>query len=182
MPAPRPAACHPAPAGRRDRRPLRRGLGLTLLELAVALAVLALLVSMAVPSMASALQRHRLLAAAAHLAADVAEARHEAARSGLAVHLQPQAGADWCWSVARNPGCDCRLQQPCALRHSLARDHRGVDLLAAAPTRLDPQGMAQPAQLALLRAGDLALRVDVPAMGRARVCSLDAPVAGVPPC
>jgi type IV fimbrial biogenesis protein FimT len=180
--------------------------GLTLLELAATLAVLAALVAMAVPSMASALQRHRLVATAEHLVADVAESRHEAARTGQPLHLLPQPGADWCWAVATDPGCDCRATAAtapasaaaaaaaataaeaathagCALRRSSTADHRGVQLVAATPARIDPQGTAVPVQLAVLSAGpDLALRVDLLAVGRARVCAPQAPVTGVQPC
>ncbi|MFO1266354.1 MAG: GspH/FimT family pseudopilin [Rubrivivax sp.] len=45
------------------------------------------------------------------LAADIADARHEAARRGQALHIEGRAadsgGPAWCWSVATAPGCPC---------------------------------------------------------------------------
>ncbi|MFO1286584.1 MAG: prepilin-type N-terminal cleavage/methylation domain-containing protein [Rubrivivax sp.] len=91
--------------------PPRAQRGLTLLELAVVLAVLAVLGALALPSMAARLRGERLQTAAEMLAADIADARHEAARRGQALHIEGRAadsgGPAWCWSVATAPGCPC---------------------------------------------------------------------------
>jgi type IV fimbrial biogenesis protein FimT len=98
--------------------------GLTLLELAIVMAVLAVLSALAAPSMAARLRAERLLSAAEMFAADIADARHEAARRGRALHVQalavapptatalqggkPVAGAaSWCWAVATQAACPC---------------------------------------------------------------------------
>ncbi|MBZ8144074.1 pilus assembly protein FimT, partial [Rubrivivax gelatinosus] len=83
--------------------------GLTLLETMIALALLALLASLAAPSFGGAVERARLRYAAETLAADIADARLEAARRGQALHLDVHAGADWCWAIASQPGCGCAV-------------------------------------------------------------------------
>jgi type IV fimbrial biogenesis protein FimT len=64
----------------------RRYAGLTLIELCAVLAVLALLSALALPSLGHRLDRQRLHAAAETLAADLADARFEAARRGQPLH------------------------------------------------------------------------------------------------
>lgn len=167
--------------------------GLTLLELMAVLALLALLGGLALPSLAGSLQRHRLMAAAQHLAADLAEARHEAARSGEPLHLRvqaqsqvqtPEAGG-WCWSVARSADCACGAPAPCQLGQVRAADHPGVTLHEATAVRLDPQGTTTGGHttVALLQARSGAqLRVDLSALGRPRVCAPGGAWAGVTPC
>ena len=168
--------------------------GLTLLELAIAMAVLAVLSALAVPSMSARLRAERLQSAAEMLAADIADARHEAARRGSALHVLPRtAGAttlSWCWAVAVAAGCDCAAAPSatsassaeaapgagapsattCRLKSVPARDHPGVTLVQAEAVRLDPDGQATPALAAVFSAGERQLQVQVSRFGRARVC------------
>jgi type IV fimbrial biogenesis protein FimT len=165
--------------------------GFTLVELMIGLAVLAVLATLALPSMGSALQRHRLRAAAEHLAADLTEARFEATRRGQTLHVLPRSGPDWCWAVAREPGCSCDGTSsdeaaPCQLSRSSQADHAGVQLLQAQAVELSPSGAAGAAttvQAALFegRSGSR-LQVLVTALGRTRVCAPADPVPGVPRC
>lgn len=149
--------------------------GLTLLEVLAAIAVLAVLAAMALPSLGAMAQRHQLAAAAEGLAADLAEARLEAARSGQVLHVQSQADASaWCWAVATQAGCDCQATEAptCRLKAVRAADHPGITLLQPLHARLEPVGSAlhgpHSAELQS-RLGDR-LRVEVAALGRSRVC------------
>ncbi|HLL18994.1 MAG TPA: GspH/FimT family pseudopilin [Rubrivivax sp.] len=157
--------------------------GLTLIELVITLAVLAILSAVALPSIGASLDRHRLQASAHALAADIGEARFEAARRGQALHLQASAGADWCWSVSVNPDCPCGQAQTCQLQNVRAVDHPGVQIVSAQALRLDGAGVAQAGTAALLqsRRGDR-LRVDVSALGRTRICSVSGSWPTLPPC
>ncbi len=162
----------------RPGRGTRRTGGLTLLELVMVLAVLAVLSSLALPSMGERLERQRALGAAQSLAADVAEARFEAARRGQVLFVRASGdGAAWCWAVSTDTACDCREDmRSCQLHRVSAQDHRGVALVQGLDLRVDPAGSAplpQPPQSALLqtRRGER-LRVDVSALGRARVCAV----------
>lgn len=160
--------------------------GVTLLELVATLAVLAVLCSLALPSLGQRVDRARLAGAAEGLAADIAEARFEAARLGRPLHVQARPGTDWCWSVANAPGCGCATAQACQLKTVQAPDHPGVRLLDPFALQLHPGGEAdtQPARLEG-RHGER-LRVTLTPLGRTRICSEgagDGSAAGrYPPC
>jgi type IV fimbrial biogenesis protein FimT len=174
-----------APLGPGARAHRRRGL--TLIELVIVLAVLAVLGTLAVPSMARLLSRQRLVSAAQTLAADIADARHEAARRGSALHLRAMPGPQWCWSVATAVECPCDAAQAvptCRLKVVAAKDHPGVSLLQSQALRMEPDGQAQEQALtaATFAAGDAQLRVEVSRLGRPRVCDPTGGVARVPRC
>ena len=143
-----------------------------MIELAIVLAVLAVLGAIALPGVGASLDRQRLHATAQALADDIAEARFEAARRGHALHVQPSGGGQWCWSVSAAPGCPCGAAHACQLRNVRASDHPGVRLLSAQPLTLQAAGGAQPGTAATLesRRGDR-LRVDIGPMGRTRICA-----------
>jgi type IV fimbrial biogenesis protein FimT len=145
--------------------------GFTLLELVVTLAVLAVLGMLALPSLGQRVDRARLAGAAELLAADIADARFEAARQGRPLHVQARDGADWCWSVATAPGCGCAAARACQLKTVQAPDHPGVRLLEPFELQLHPGGEAdaEPARLEGRRGERL--RVALTPLGRTRICS-----------
>ncbi len=159
--------------------------GLTLLEVLATLAVLAVLALLALPSVSAMAQRQQLAAAAEGLAADLAEARMEAARSGQALHVQSQAGTGtWCWAVATQAGCDCQAPAApqCRLKAVQASHYPGIALLQPVHARFEPQGTAQAGQgnaaapsgsawRADLQSGQGdRLRVELATLGRSRIC------------
>lgn len=146
--------------------------GFTLLELVIALAVLAVLGTLSLPSMHSRVLRARLHSAAEALAADLAQARFEAARRGQALHLEAATGPAWCWAVAATAGCACAQPQPCQLKVVRAQDYPGVHLLQASPARLDPRGVADGSLGATFEGGrNERLRVHLLPLGRVRICT-----------
>ncbi len=166
------------------RRPaLHRRAGLTLLELAITLAIVAVLGALAVPTLGLRMERQRLQHAAETLAGDIAETRFEAARRGQALHLLAHADAPWCWSVAVAPGCACGDPQPCQMQRVLAADFPGVRLLGDMDLRLDPGGNASLAQGATFETphGER-LRVDVSPLGRPRICAAAGAWPRLPSC
>ncbi len=181
---PTPPAAHGGPSPTTQR-------GLTLLEVLAALAVLAVLAAMALPSLGAAAQRGQLAAAAEGLAADLAEARLEAARSGQTLYVQSQGSigqaSGWCWSVATQPGCDCQASAApaCRLKAVRAHDHPGIVLLQPLRAQLAPQGAAQGTAQGGVQATELQsrqgdrLRVELAALGRSRVCAPAASAAGL---
>ncbi len=157
--------------------------GVTLLELLVGLAILAVLGTLALPSMHGRLARERLNSAAEALAGDLADARFEAARRGAPLHIEVTPGTQWCWSVATAPGCGCSAPQPCQLKAVRASDHPGVRLVSGRSTLLDGHGVADGPVAAIFdSATSESLRVDLLALGRARVCVLHGPSRRYAPC
>ena len=157
--------------------------GVTLLELIVCLGILAVLGTLALPSMHGRLARERLSGAAEALAADLADARFEAARRGAPLHVDLALGANWCWSVAAAPGCACGVAQSCQLKAVRAQDHPGVRLVSGRGAVLDAQGFTDsPLGATFDNALNESLRVDLLALGRARVCSLHGPSRRYAPC
>ncbi len=154
------------------RRPRQRGM--TLIELAITLAVLALFSALALPSFGSRLDRQRLATAAETLAADLAEARFEAARRGQSLFVTPNAqGGPWCWSVATAPACGCGEALACQLKTVRADEHPGVQLLQAQDVTLAPEGGAGETRVAAVlqnRRGEQ-LQVLLSPAGRPRVCA-----------
>lgn len=183
------------PGQRRPARARRAACvrGLTLLELALAMAVLAILGALAVPSMAARLRAERLQTAAELFAADIADARHEAARRGQALHVEGRAPAStaagaqpqWCWSVAVSAGCPCgdaAAAAACRLKVVPAEEHPGVSLVQTQPVVMLPDGQATPTLAAVFAAGDRRLHVQISRFGRARVCDPAGDSRRVPRC
>jgi type IV fimbrial biogenesis protein FimT len=149
--------------------------GMTLIELAIALAVMAVLATLAVPGLGARLDRQRLQGAAEGLAADLAEARFEAARRGSTLFVESADAADgaaWCWAVTTNAGCSCSQTQACQVHATRASDFPGVRMASGISARLDPSGTAPAAQAATLEGsrGDR-LRVELSTLGRTRICA-----------
>lgn len=168
------------------RTACRRPRGFTLLEVAIALAVIAVLAALALPDIGRRIDRGRVQNAAQALVDDIAGARFEAVRNNqnLFVETRPDAGTGWCWAVGRSAGCDCGLPQTCQVHTVQARQYRGVRLVGGLALRMEPGGAAAAsAQAALLETprGEQ-LRVEVSPLGRARVCASKGNWSNVPGC
>lgn len=159
--------------------------GLTLLELAIAMAVLVILGTLALPSFSARVSRERLTRAAETLAADISEARFQAARTGQALQVHAQTGADWCWSVSTAPVCDCAQQQACQVHRVQASSFGSVKLMQASAVQLAPDGTAsslEPRAATLQSAGGEQLVVSVGPLGRPRICVAAGHVGRYPGC
>ncbi|MDO8375833.1 MAG: GspH/FimT family pseudopilin [Aquabacterium sp.] len=163
--------------------------GFTLLELVIALTIVGMLGAMALPSFASLVARQRLHAAAHHLQADIALARHEAGKRAQPVHLVFQPGTQWCYVLSAGIGIDCRQAAVApgngVIKVVRAADHPGVLLLEATAMALDGHSGASLTGLGHARfassEGQL-LQVRLGQLGRASVCAPAAKVAGIAAC
>jgi type IV fimbrial biogenesis protein FimT len=161
------------------RRPCR---GLTLLETMVALAIVAVLTTLALPSFGSMMSRHRLKATAEQMATDLAELRMLAAQRGQPLHLQLSAGPQWCYALAVSSGCDCRVPQGCQLKTVRAKDHPGVTLLDGQDLRIEPLPGSAGGTAVLQNSEGARLRVGLSPLGRPKVCAPGAAVPGYAAC
>jgi len=176
-----------------DRRSAR---GLTLIEAAVVVAVLAIVVATAVPSLAGFIDMRRLDSAASQLAADLRLARGEAVARNRAVRVSVQAsGAASCWIVHTGGAadCGCGTDDDTAVCSAGAVAIKAVTLGGDAPLRVDANvrsirfeplhGTATPT--GTLRVTDRrgrSVHHVVNVIGRARSCSPAAAVTGWSAC
>jgi type IV fimbrial biogenesis protein FimT len=183
--------------------------GFTLVELLVTLAVLAILVTTAVPALTDLLDNHRLRAAAQRIATDLRYARAEAVKrhAGIPIGVSFAPGRDGCYGISQQLPCDCherdrRSPRACLLDlaherqlHTASIDTRAqVEVLDARfsnarTTRFDPlRGTAQAGTVSLRSARGKRLDVRVSTLGRVRICAPDdaagdgASPAGYAPC
>jgi Tfp pilus assembly protein FimT len=154
-------------------------------ELMVGVAMLAVLGALAGPPLGAMLARQRVQSAAQMLSADLAETRHESTRRGGTVYVNFQGGADWCYAITPDPVATCADADDRVLKRVSARQHPGVSLSSPRQVAFDGAtglGSLRPlvVQLASAR-GDVA-EVRVALLGRARACSADGALKGLPRC
>lgn len=94
--------------------------GYTLIEAMVVIAVLAIVLAIAIPSYSATTSRARLRAAVDHLRSDLSEARTQALQRGQPVYVnfwRSADGAQWCWSLSLQTGCDCMQRDESSNRY-----------------------------------------------------------------
>ena len=155
--------------------------GLTLVELAVVIAILVTTATLAVPWFGENLARQRLRAAGEALVSELQETRFAAAQRGTALHVTFATGPAWCWAQSSSPDCDCRVPQACRSHAVTGTDHRGVMLVQGATASFAPDGTGQGAA-ELRSARGHVLRVEVGSLGRARLCSPGGADPRIPAC
>jgi type IV fimbrial biogenesis protein FimT len=160
--------------------------GVTLIESVIALAIVAALMSIALPSFGEAMARARLRAAAEDLALDLGNARLESVRQGAGlVHVTLRPGNSWCWAVGSVPDIDCHNPPGSTTVHVARADDyagvamtRGVSASFNGRDTLAAAGFA--AEFALPQGQQL--RVNVTPLGRASICSPQGSSLDFPRC
>lgn len=159
--------------------------GFTLLEIAVVLAISAILLAVAVPNYSRSLQRQQLRGAADALRLDMSHARELSVRTGQEVFISFQPGKSWCWGVSSGQACDCSGASPlpaCSISRGQRSDYPDVRLDSAAEAEFEPGRGLAPRHGAVVfsTAQQQTLRLQLSGMGRTQVCGPDA--LGAPPC
>jgi type IV fimbrial biogenesis protein FimT len=149
-----------------------RARGFTLLEALLAIAVLTITASLALPSFAGALARYRLRGAAQALAAEMALAHRAAAGRDRPAFLVARTGEQWCVGVAATPDSDCDGSS--ASHVVRAEAFPGVRLVASSGQLGDGalnRANSQRATALLASSQGDTLRVVMTPLGRASICS-----------
>lgn len=153
-----------------------QGRGVTLIELMVALALLAVLTSLAAPSFERARDRYRLRSAADALVADLQHARLEGIRTNRGTTVQVATGSAWCYGVVLGvSACDCASAGSCNVKAVGAAAYPGVSLsssFASAPSFDARRGLASAAgTLTLSNPHGQQVQVSVSVLGLVSICS-----------
>lgn len=178
------------------RAPSRgRRSGFSLIELMVALAIVAILTVMATPTFSDLIDRYRLKGAAEALLSEIQFARTESIRRNQAVYVAFGTTTASCYGIGTNAACTC---DNCDIRTSsvtqFGTDFPGIEIASvlAAGAATDRFGFS-PRQGTLDTAGEVAatfrskktarqLTVTTGMLGIARICSPGATVVGYPAC
>jgi Tfp pilus assembly protein PilE len=188
-------------AGGHDAR--SRARGVTIIEAMVALIVVAVVVTLAAPSMRGMMARQRVQAVQADLLTDLQLARSEVVQRNAEVALSFGANADVsCYTLhvkvtgvacdcTRGPGSACTpaTTPPPEIKTSQMMRADGVGLSASSPSgsRIDiapPRGAVTPTDMVIDVQGAISghLRTTINGLGVATVCTPDGSMRGVPPC
>ncbi len=164
----------------------RAARGITLIECVIAIAIVAALMSIALPSFGEAMSRARLRAAAQDLALGLGNARLESLRSGSGlVHVTLRPGNSWCWAVSPVPNVDCHNPIADSTLHVVrADDYAGVTMTRGVSASFDGRDTLAAAGFAaeFALAHGQQLRVHVTPLGRASICSPQGSLLDFPRC
>ena len=174
-----------------------------MIELMLVLAIMAGLLTLALPSFNGYLERNRLKAAAEGLSSDLHYARSESllrdSGSEMTVSFTTDGSNTWCYGMTTAASCDCTVSDPNSPSACLV-EVAGEDVLRVVesddfqgtvnmPTVTLPSNEANFTGIrALVDSGIISLQannqqvdVNLTAVGRVRICS-DAKILGYPSC
>jgi len=170
----------------RTALPRRKARGVTLIECVIAVAILAALMSVALPSFGDAMARARLRGAAEDLSLGLGNARLESVRGGASpVHVTLIAGSNWCWSVGPVAHVDCRNPPAGSTLHVVrSEEYPGITMEQGVSASFDGRDVLAAAGLAaqFTSAQGHVLRVQVTPLGRAIICAPHANSLDYPRC
>ncbi len=158
--------------------------GFTLVELMVAIAIFAILATMAVPSFSSFMDKYRVKRAADTLSAFLINAKSEAIKRNATVRVvfRP-AGAPWCAGMitvsTTVSTCDCTVPNSCQIdgadRLVRGGDYKDILLTTTANGAMFSftplRGTVNSGNAQVQSVGGLQVRVTVSGTGRIRLCS-----------
>lgn len=162
--------------------------GLTVVELLVVVAILAILLALAIPFSSTYLAQGRLGGAAEALAQDLQLAKSEALRRNADVTISFSSGSTWCYgSVVGATACNCTVAGSCTLRRVDQNAYTGVTMAAptftgSAATFTSRQGLANAGAVEFSHPNAGTLRVSLGVAGRVSICSTAGALAHHPAC
>lgn len=159
-----------------ERREASHSSGFTLIELMVAIALLAILISLAVPSFTSMIKRNRVDAAASSLAVGLATARSEAVKRGVNVSICKSSDGSTCatsgdwstgWVIYVTAGTPIKVFDAAGSSVTMVGDNNVQSAIIFSPT--GQTTLTADGNITVCIAGVTAKVVTVSASGRARV-------------
>jgi len=168
--------------------------GFTLVELMIAVAVLAILAVAVAPSFNGFFDRYRVTRAADTFSSFLINTKSEAIKRNKPVRTvitSSGGGATWCAGMTENATCDCSTAGACQIdaadRVISSASFKGVKLKSPATGfafDFKPQrGVLLDNETVELESADgLALKVIVSRVGRIKLCSPNGKVGGYPAC
>ena len=161
--------------------------GLTLVEILIALLVVAILAAASIPYMGHYLNMRRVEGGAQAVYADLMLAHKHATTQQAAVTVVFQTGANWCVGLSSAGSCDCATAGNCNLGHTTSASYKNVSLSASGfgggtSTVLSAsRGTATTTGTLTLTVGSDAINVELNQMGFARMCANNG-IGGFDPC
>lgn len=161
----------------------RTGQGFTLIELMVVVAVLAIFVTIGIPSFQNTIEKQRLKNAVEKVYADLSFARSQAIKSNRTQFFSFTQGANWCYGIDDTAACDCGAAGDCTVeggnRATNATDFNNSALSSdqalilfeprrGLPRDGDGNAIAGAFSIAL---GDHTAQVNMSVIGRLSICS-----------
>ena len=161
--------------------------GVTLVELLVALAIVAILAVVAIPFLGHYLDMRRIEGAAQAIHADVILARQHAISEQAPVTLVFQSGANWCTGITTASTCNCTNAGSCNLGQTLGASYGDVNLSLSGFSSgsqaifSSSRGVLSTAGTVTLAIGSNSVNVELNQMGVPRLCSANG-VGGFSAC
>ncbi len=105
-----------------------RAQGFTLIELMVALSIVIILTLIAIPSLRSMVENHRIASAADNLYFFLQNARSEAVKRNAHVYVSFIASDAWCYGMNAGSACTCSTPGSCGLGTVVADNPQQISL------------------------------------------------------
>ena len=160
--------------------------GFTLLELMIAIAILAIVTTVAIPAMQNAAEKRNTISAAEQLYSQLQLARSESVARTETLFMNISNGSDWAMGFSDDQNCDPTDNSPActlpdldganAITHRVTfNDHNNVSLSSTSnQITFSPQrGTASSATITITSQGDYGyiMNVNVGVLGQISICS-----------
>jgi len=159
--------------------------GVTLMQLLISLAIVAILAVLGIPSIIFLIENNRVKAAAENFYQQANYARSEAVKKRSNTYLVVKSGSIWCVGINSTNDCDCSVTKNCSSGNVDSTEFKNVTLSTSGINNSNMmfdglRGTTSGSGSATFTINSKAVTVDINSMGRVRICSNN--VVGYPAC
>lgn len=149
--------------------------GFTLTELLVAVAIISIIASIAMPSFQEMIEKSKLKEAAESLKSDMMFARTEAIKRSVGVSVAVvENSTDWCYGINNdNTTCACGTANDCGIKSIAGSQFKGTTIGADYTTVFNFRRGTSTAGGVTISSSNYSARVKVSNRGRVTICSSD---------